>query len=379
MTLAAGTGWKFYYLGVFGSTGCTNGNSIVSYAGVSDQTLSADTDIALDVLTPSTALSNSPATAPTGFANVTLQWTSAGSNSCTSSGNVTLTVGKNKTPVTLSTGISYSSSFTAGSGSLTLGPLPKNLTYAARLTQTSPAAGTLDLSFSTTSADSVTIPVTSELCPSDGAGSAILTISDGATYDFGSAEVGGSFAVHSFTVTNTSSTDTASSMTGTVSGAPFTFVGGSYPGTSGDCGSSLAPNATCNMVVKFTATTVGVATGSLSLSYSNVSSFSVTRPLTATGTALTAPTAPTGLTAFAAPMTGIMLNWTDNSSNESGFEVERSTTSGAGFVLLTTTAAGVNSYTDSSTSTGTTYYYRVRAINAAGNSAYSAEGSEMGP
>ncbi|MFM8912285.1 MAG: fibronectin type III domain-containing protein, partial [Flammeovirgaceae bacterium] len=88
------------------------------------------------------------------------------------------------------------------------------------------------------------------------------------------------------------------------------------------------------------------------------------------------PTAPANLIATA-QNTSIALTWTDASNNETGFQIERSTTAGTGFVLLTTTAANVASYTDADVVNGTTYHYRVRAINTGGNSAYTSEVSAL--
>jgi hypothetical protein len=85
------------------------------------------------------------------------------------------------------------------------------------------------------------------------------------------------------------------------------------------------------------------------------------------------PAAPTGLTTAVASSTVISLSWTDASSTETGFEVERSTTSGSGFALISTTAANATSFSDTGLSPTTTYYYRVRSMNAGGASAYTSE------
>lgn len=83
------------------------------------------------------------------------------------------------------------------------------------------------------------------------------------------------------------------------------------------------------------------------------------------------PAAPTNLNAsIIGTSTSIGLSWTDNSSIESGFMIERSTDN-VTFTILASTTANVTSYTDSATSIGNTYYYRVRAYNAGGNSANS--------
>ena len=83
----------------------------------------------------------------------------------------------------------------------------------------------------------------------------------------------------------------------------------------------------------------------------------------------TAPVAPSNLTATATS-TLIFLNWQDNSDNEQGFSVERST-DGINFAEIDTVSSNVAWYTDATVESGTTYYYRVRAFNEAGYSGYS--------
>ena len=89
----------------------------------------------------------------------------------------------------------------------------------------------------------------------------------------------------------------------------------------------------------------------------------------------TTPTAPSGLIAGAVSSTQINLSWTDNSSNETGFKIERKTGSGGTYAQIATTGAGVTTYNDTGLTASTTYFYRVRATNAVGDSAYSAEAS----
>ncbi|HYF33165.1 MAG TPA: PA14 domain-containing protein [Chitinophagaceae bacterium] len=84
-----------------------------------------------------------------------------------------------------------------------------------------------------------------------------------------------------------------------------------------------------------------------------------------------APTAPSGLNATAVSFSRINLSWNDNSSNESGFEVVRSTSSGGVYVNIGTTGAGVNSFADTvGLNASTTYWYKVRSIGATGESAF---------
>lgn len=96
------------------------------------------------------------------------------------------------------------------------------------------------------------------------------------------------------------------------------------------------------------------------------------------GTVATTVAAPSNLSATAASSTRVNLSWADNSSNETGFVVERST-NGSTYTAITTTAAGATSYADTTVSGGTTYAYRVKAINGSTNSSYSATQSVATP
>ena len=83
------------------------------------------------------------------------------------------------------------------------------------------------------------------------------------------------------------------------------------------------------------------------------------------------PAAPSDLVVTAATSTrSISLGWTDNSSNESNFKVQRSL-DGSLFSHLATTSANVVTYVNSGLATTTTYYYEVRAYNSGGYSSFS--------
>ena len=82
------------------------------------------------------------------------------------------------------------------------------------------------------------------------------------------------------------------------------------------------------------------------------------------------PPAPSGLAAVADSQVQVSLAWTDNSSNETEFLVERSE-DGVNFSQVGSLPADTATYTDAGLSAQTLYSYRVRARNAAGNSPYS--------
>ncbi|CAM1368060.1 conserved exported protein of unknown function [Tenacibaculum soleae] len=80
--------------------------------------------------------------------------------------------------------------------------------------------------------------------------------------------------------------------------------------------------------------------------------------------------APSNLTSTANSSSEIALSWSDNSSNEDGFSIERMT-SGGSFSVIATTAANTTSYSNTNLTASTAYSYRVRAFSGNTNSSYS--------
>ena len=85
------------------------------------------------------------------------------------------------------------------------------------------------------------------------------------------------------------------------------------------------------------------------------------------------PTSPSGLTVSVRSSSQIDLSWNDNSSIETGFKIERKTGATLTYSEIDTVGANITTYNDTGLSESTTYYYRVRAYNGTGNSAYSNE------
>ena len=83
----------------------------------------------------------------------------------------------------------------------------------------------------------------------------------------------------------------------------------------------------------------------------------------------TAPAAPSALTAQAASSSAIDLAWQDNSSDETSFRVE--TLVNGAYQEVQILAAGTTRLQIGGLAAATSYSFRVRAANAAGNSAYS--------
>jgi hypothetical protein len=90
------------------------------------------------------------------------------------------------------------------------------------------------------------------------------------------------------------------------------------------------------------------------------------------------PNAPNSLTAAAVSPTQIDLNWQDNSDNEDGFKIERKI-EGGNYSQIAAVGANTTSYSDTGLTPEFTYFYRVRAFNAGGDSDYSNEASATTP
>ncbi|HXO22554.1 MAG TPA: fibronectin type III domain-containing protein, partial [Thermoanaerobaculia bacterium] len=80
--------------------------------------------------------------------------------------------------------------------------------------------------------------------------------------------------------------------------------------------------------------------------------------------------APSNLTAQAQSTSEILLNWSDNSTNEIGFRIEQQSLGGA-FAEVATTAANATSIVIGGLNPATFYNFRVRAAGASGFSPYS--------
>jgi hypothetical protein len=83
------------------------------------------------------------------------------------------------------------------------------------------------------------------------------------------------------------------------------------------------------------------------------------------------PAAPSNLTAISAGCNSIKLTWLDNSGNEANFELLRSTSQNGFYSMVATLPVNTTTFTNTGLIKGRKYYYKVRAINAAGNSSWS--------
>src|SRR5207237_3724387 len=152
------------------------------------------------------------------------------------------------------------------------------------------------------------------------------------------------------------------------SALPFRHSGGTSAGTFG----AVTETATKGTyTTAFTGTTIGTVS-TLTITVSGVALTSKPTVTVTLGTG--APAAPSNLSinpnASLASSTHLSLQWSDNSNNETSFLIERST-DGTHFSQVGSVGANITTYQDVGLAAGTKYYYRVRAQNAGGNSAYS--------
>ncbi|HLP59094.1 MAG TPA: trypsin-like peptidase domain-containing protein [Candidatus Deferrimicrobium sp.] len=87
------------------------------------------------------------------------------------------------------------------------------------------------------------------------------------------------------------------------------------------------------------------------------------------GAPVNPPADPGNLVATAASCSQINLSWSDNSTDETQFNIERGT-DGVNFSQIATVGANVTNYSNTGLTASTTYYYRVRAYNNGGYSGY---------
>jgi hypothetical protein len=91
---------------------------------------------------------------------------------------------------------------------------------------------------------------------------------------------------------------------------------------------------------------------------------------TATQPAPTLPAKPSNLIAKSFFRTMVNLVWNDNADNETGYVIERSS-NGRVFTPIAKVGAGVRRFANVGLTGDRRYYYRVRAVNAVGSSAFS--------
>lgn len=100
--------------------------------------------------------------------------------------------------------------------------------------------------------------------------------------------------------------------------------------------------------------------------YVELSNTGTTAPVSADAVRFVLRVAPSSLAATAPDWRSVNLTWTDNNTDETGFELQRSPDGGANWWPAATPAADATTFADVGLAASTTYTYRIRALRAAG-------------
>ncbi|MGA9632042.1 MAG: choice-of-anchor D domain-containing protein [Candidatus Acidiferrales bacterium] len=211
---------------------------------------------------------------------------------------------------------------------------------------------TFNAAFAPTSAGSVTgsisvntnIPGSPTAISLSGTGAAATHVlgASPTTLSFGSVNLGGNSSLTSTLTNNGNSNITISG----ISGAAGAFS------TSGiSAGTVLTPSQSATLHVTFTPTTSGAASATITIS----SNSTTTPSISVSGTG-------------AATSSSVNLSWNPSSSSDVvGYNVYRGTISGGPYSKITPSPVGSTLDTDSTVSSGQTYYYVVTALDSSNN------------
>jgi hypothetical protein len=198
-----------------------------------------------------------------------------------------------------------------------------------------------------------------------------VEVASGDPAAFGGVTVGQSGVAHTFAVRNTGTAVL------TLTGNPLA-VAKDPPGDpdfsiAQPAQSTVAAGGNVTFTVTFAPQSMGAQTCTLLVPSDDPDTPIYTVIMNGTGTQT--PSAPTGLTATTPLDNQVDLAWTDASTIEDAYVLERGVDAGA-FTTYQTLAANATSYSDTGLTLGHTYAYRVMATNTYGASGYSNEVSK---
>jgi hypothetical protein len=170
-----------------------------------------------------------------------------------------------------------------------------------------------------------------------------LTVTTPTPVDFGNVNVGSSSAK---TVMLQNSGNTSATITqGSVSGSGFSLTGLTTPLV-------LAAGQSTNLTLQFAPLAAGSVTGSVTI-VSNAVNSSLTIPLMGAG--------------IQTASHSVDLSWTASTSPGVAYNVYRGTVSGGPYVKLNSSTVPGTSYTDTTVTSGQTYFYVVTAVDPNNN------------
>jgi hypothetical protein len=242
-------------------------------------------------------------------------------------------------------------------------------------------------------------------------GTGVMTYTDtpiqvGQTYTYTVIAVnvvgGVTYPSTSASVTITASILAPTNLTATLLTAPLRVLLNWTDNANNEAAYTVARTCTGPTCVAFTTVTLaantvtytnntGLAVGNTYVYTVTATNGAVTSTSATVSVTVAAPNAPSGLAATAVPAGGnrdaVTLTWSDNSNTETSSTIQRCTgtaavctPTAAGWANVTTTVpANAITYTQTGVNRATTYSYRIRAVNALGNSAWSNTATVLTP
>ncbi|MBI4637939.1 MAG: SBBP repeat-containing protein [Candidatus Rokubacteria bacterium] len=190
----------------------------------------------------------------------------------------------------------------------------------------------------------------------------------------------GDLLTYTATLTNLGPDDATSVTLSDVLPSAVTFF--SVTASQGSCSAdgtiscslgTLAASATATVTLVVRPTTDGAISNAVSVAAAETDPTSANNTAATTTTAVqpSPPAAPTGLTATQASPSQVNLAWSHTGSDETGFEIQRDTDQSGIFAVVGTVGADVLAFQDTGVQLNRTYTYQVKALGAAGGSAFS--------
>ncbi|HKY97812.1 MAG TPA: fibronectin type III domain-containing protein [Gemmatimonadaceae bacterium] len=332
--------------------------------------------------TASATLTASPQSVTPGQAS-TLTWTSSNTNSCSASWTSSTSTSGSAT-VTPNASTTYGITCTGATGSAsaqaTVTVSGPSVPSAPTNLSASPAAGLISLAWSDNSTNESGFRIERSPAGSSAFAEIGTTGSNEAAFIDQDVAAGLSYSYRVRAYNGSGSSGYSNVVTATVPAGLVSVSLVANPQTinSGQP-SILTWSSTGANSCSATWTTSTAVTGTQSVSPTNTTTYTITcvgpsgnasAQATVTVVSPTTPDAPSNLSGSSTTAV-VSLAWSDNSSNETGFRIERAAGTTGVFSEIGTTGVNVAAFIDQSVTAATAYSYRVRAYNSAGNSAYS--------
>lgn len=191
-----------------------------------------------------------------------------------------------------------------------------------------------------------------------------LQVTESLPFHFGNINMGDTVE-QSFTIANTG-TIGANNLAPSSFTAPFSFKGGTYPGTGGDCAATLATTASCTIVVLYTPQTAAPHNDQLTINYDDGTN-NFTMDLDVQGTGIPVPAlAISGLSVVSSKIDEIEISWItpfDNYTPITDYAIEYKTSAESTWTVFNDGSSTNTTVTITGLTHSTSYDFRVRSYN----------------